>query len=119
MIDHPHALVVRRVIHAPRERIFAAFSRSDLLAQWFTPSAEISLEVLDFNFVAAGRFRLRYNMPDGRRPVVGGSYERIEPPREIILSWIWEAPDPLAGIPMRVLFQFLEKDDVTEVVITH
>lgn len=119
MTDQPHALVVRRVIQARRSRIFEAFSRPDLLAQWFTPSAEISLEALDFDFVTDGRFRLRYTLPDGRRPVVGGTYERIAPPEEIILSWIWEAPDPLADIPMRVLFHFVEKDDATEVVITH
>ena len=112
-------LVVRRVIAAPRTRIFEAFSRSDLLSQWFTPSAEVSLEILEFNFVTDGRFRLRYTMPDGRRPVVAGSYELIERPARIIFSWIWEAPDPLAGIPMRVLFRFAEKDDATEVVITH
>ena len=47
------------------------------------------------------------------------TYERIAPPEEVILSWIWEAPDPLADIPMRVLFHFVEKDDATEVVITH
>lgn len=112
-------LVVRRVIPAPRTRIFEAFSRSDLLSQWFTPSADISLAVLEFDFVTDGRFRLRYNMPDGRRPVVGGSFEHIERPARITLSWIWEAPDPLADIPMRVLFQFAEKDGATEVVITH
>ena len=112
-------LIVRRAITAPRTRIFEAFSRADLLTQWFTPSADISVEVLTFNFENGGRFRLRYIMPDGRRPVVGGAYELIEPPAQIILSWIWEAPDPLAGIPMRVLFQFAEKGNATEVVITH
>ena len=112
-------LVVRRVIPAPRARIFEAFSRSELLSQWFTPSADISLEILEFRFVTDGRFRLRYSMPDGRRPVVGGSYELIERPTRIVLSWIWEAPDPLADVPMRVLFQFVENDDATEVVITH
>ncbi|MGI9502722.1 MAG: SRPBCC family protein [Geminicoccaceae bacterium] len=119
MIDQPIPLIVRRMIDAERSQIFEAFSRADLLAQWFTPSPEISLEVLEFDFAVDGRFRLRYTLPDGRRPVVGGVYERIAPPKEIILSWIWEAPDPLAGIPMRVLFRFIEKDVATEVVITH
>ena len=58
-------------------------------------------------------------MPDGRQPVVGGVYELIEPPAQIIFSWVWEAPGPLADIPMRVRFEFFEKGDATEVVITH
>lgn len=112
-------LIVRRLIPAPRSRIFEAFSRADLLARWFTPSAEISLDILDFDFVENGAFRFRYVMPDGRRPVVGGAYERITPPEEIVVSWLWEAPDPLQGIDMRVLFRFVEKGDQTEVVIRH
>lgn len=114
-----HPLTVRRLIQAPRPLLFEAFSRPDLLTKWFTPSAEISVEVLDFDFVANGRYRLRYHMPDGRQPMVGGSFEKIERPAQIILSWVWDAPDPLAGIPMRVAFRFVEKGNTTEVVITH
>ena len=112
-------LIVRRMIQAPRTRVFEAFASSEALSRWFTPSADVVLEVMDFDFVAGGRFRLRYIMPDGRQPVVGGVYELIEPPARIIMSWIWEAPDPLADIPMRVSVQFLEKGDATDLVITH
>lgn len=119
MIAEPIPLVVRRTIAAPREKIFEAFSSANALLQWFTPSAEISLDVMEFNFTAGGKFRLCYVMPDGRRSVVGGVYELIEPPERIICSWVWEAPDPLAEIPMRVLFEFFEKDRETQVVITH
>ncbi len=112
-------LIVQRLIPAPRIRVFDAFSRADLLAQWFTPSPDISLDVLDFDFVENGAFRFRYVMPDGRRPVVGGAYERIARPEEIVVSWLWEAPDPLQGIDMRVLFRFVDKGDATEVVIRH
>ena len=112
-------LIVRRVIAAPRDRIFNAFGSADALSKWFTPSTEIYLDVVAFDFTVGGRFRFRYIMPDGRRPVVGGIYELIEVPKRIICSWVWEAPDPLADIPMRVLFEFCEIGGDTEVVITH
>lgn len=57
MIDQPHPLIVQRVIHAMRSQIFKAFSRADLLIKWFTPSTEITLEVLGFDFVPERRFR--------------------------------------------------------------
>lgn len=112
-------LIVRRLIPAPRRRIFEVFSRAELLAQWFTPSPDIDLDILDFNFKENGIFRFRYIMPDGRHPVVGGAYERISAPEEIVVSWLWEAPDPLQGLDMRVLFRFHECGDATEVVIWH
>ena len=119
MIPLLQSISVRRLIQARRSRVFAAFSRAEALAQWFTPGPEISVEVLAFRFVPEGGFRLRYTMPGGVRKVVGGSYHVIAPPERLAFSWIWEAPDPHAGIPTRVVVAFLEKGEATEVVLTH
>lgn len=114
-----HSIIVRRLIKAPRARVFDAFSRADALAQWFTPAPDISVEILAFDFTAAGGFRLRYTMPDGQRPIVAGTYELIAPPGRLAFSWVWQAPDPHADVPTRVRIEFLEKGDSTELVITH
>lgn len=119
MSKSPIPLIVRRQIPAPRTRIFDAFSRSEALAKWFTPDPGIAIDVLAFDFRTGGRFRFRYTMGDGRQPVVAGAYEIISPPVQIAMSWIWQAPDPLAGVPMRVTFDFLERKGATEVVVTH
>ena len=118
-MTEPIPLIVRRTIPAPRDRVFRAFAGADALAAWFTPSAEIALDVVTFDFTVGGGFRFAYVMPDRRRPVVGGVYDLIEPPARIGCSWIWEAPDPLADVPMHVLFEFKEAGGGTEVVITH
>ena len=55
-----HSITVRRLIQARRARVFDAFSRSEALAQWFTPRPDVSVEVLAFQFALAGGFRLRY-----------------------------------------------------------
>ena len=112
-------LIVRKTISAPRARIFAAFSNADSMSRWFTPSADIAFHILAFDFRAGGRYRFRYTMPDGRQPVVGGIYEAIEKPEKIACTWVWEAPDPLADVPMRVTFDFSEHAGGTDIVITH
>lgn len=58
-------------------------------------------------------------MPDGRNPVVSGVFERIERPKLIVMTWEWQAPDPLEGIPMKVTFQFQQQRAATDVVVTH
>lgn len=40
-------------------------------------------------------------------------------PSQIVLSWLWEAPDPLAGVDMQVCFRFGDHADGAEVVVTH
>ena len=119
MSRSPIPLIVRRLIPASRARIYDAFSRPEALAKWFTPDPGITVDVVAFDFHVGGRFCFRYTMDDGRRPAVGGNYETISPPDRIVMSWIWEAPDPLAGIPMRVSFDFVNREQATEVVVTH
>ena len=119
MTTGPIPLIVRRMIAAPRDRIFDLFCSADALSKWFTPSTEIALQVVAFDFSVGGRFRFRYILPDGSKPVVSGVYQQIEAPDLITCSWVWEAPDPLAGIPMRVCFEFFANSGETEVVITH
>jgi len=116
---NPVPLIVRRLIKADRNKIFDAFTSAETLTKWFTPRAEISVDALEYEFVSNGRFRLRYLMPDGREAVVAGVFEKIEQPVLIVLSWIWQAPDPLADIPMTVTFRFLANETGTEVVVIH
>ena len=119
MTEAQRSITLRRLIPARRQQIFDAFRRAEALAQWFTPRPDISVEVLSFAFAPGGGFRLRYTMPDGLRKLVGGTFDLIEAPERLAFSWIWEAPDPHAGIPTRVLVRLLEKGDSTEVVLTH
>lgn len=119
MTSVPIPLVVRRTIKALPGPLFDAFATEASLTCWFTPSPDITVEALKYDFTPGGRFRLRYRMPDGRNPVVAGVFEVIDRPKQIVMTWEWQAPDPLENVPMKVSFRFLEKPNATEVVITH
>ena len=93
------ALIVRRRIKAPRKLVFKAFTRADLLAEWFTPDPAVKLDILRFEFVENGAFSFRYIMPDGRQPVVGGvlsAHRRTV--RNCLLMDFGKPPDPLEGV---------------------
>lgn len=109
MSRSPVPLIVRRTIPGSPERLFDAFSSARALAQWFTPSPDISVEVLEFDFKVAGKYRLQYTMANGQRTTVGGAYEIIERPTTIAMTWIWQVPDPLANVQMRVTFNFIAR----------
>ncbi|MEM7461527.1 MAG: SRPBCC domain-containing protein [Pseudomonadota bacterium] len=119
MTDDPIPLIVRRKIQAPRSRIFDAFTQANAIAQWFSPARDIVVEVLEFNFVPGGHFKLLWSLPDGRKPAVGGIFEQIDQSSQIVMSWTWQAPDPLENIPMRVTFRFVDRREATEVTVIH
>jgi uncharacterized protein YndB with AHSA1/START domain len=107
-------LVVRRVIPAPRERVFAAWLDPASLAQWMRPggatdaTAEVDPQV-------GGKFRIV--MIEGpRRYEHIGEYLVIQPSERLEFTWISDATEHRSTI---VTIEFLERDGDTELVLTH
>ncbi len=113
------SVTVRRRFPFAREEVFDAFRREDALAQWFSPSQKIEVQVLAFQFRPNGGFRFRYRFPDGAESVVRGVYRQIRPPEALSFSWVWEEPDRHAGILTEVSVAFAALGHETEVVVTH
>jgi uncharacterized protein YndB with AHSA1/START domain len=99
--DKTVAEVSRRFAAAP-EKVFAAFADANLLSRWLTPSPEITLSVLKFDFRVGGAYRFAYHVPGGQIMTVCGVYRSIEPPSKIVFSWIIEPPDEHAGLESEV-----------------
>ncbi len=94
---------IRRRLPAPPERVFAAFAEAGLVSRWLTPSPEIPLTVLAFDFRVGGGYRFAYHVPGGPVMVVTGTYRAIEPPSRIVFSWVIEPPDEHAGLHSDVI----------------
>lgn len=110
---------VRRLLEAPPERVFSAFADKLLVAQWLRPSQDVKLTVLDFDFRVGGAYRFAYDVPDGRRMVVGGIFRIIQAPSRIAFSWLIEPPDEHAGIDSEVTVLLVARGSSTELTICH
>lgn len=119
MIAEKSYAEVRRRFAASPEKVFAAFAKAKLAARWLTPSPEIKLTVLEFNFRAGGSYRFAYHVPGANTVIVGGSYSVIEPPTKIIFSWVIEPPDEHAGIESEVSVSITPDGSGSELVIRH
>jgi len=93
---------VTRHVSAPPERIFSAFASAELVARWLSPSPDIALQILAYDFQVHGRYRFAYHVPTGQIMYVHGSFLEIVPPRALVFSWIIEPPDEHAGIDSEV-----------------
>jgi uncharacterized protein YndB with AHSA1/START domain len=110
---------VRRRLMASPEKVFAAFSEARLVSRWLTPSPDISLMLLQFDFRVGGTYRFAYGLPAGSTVIVGGSYRLIEPPSKIVFSWVIEPPDEHAGIESMVTVSITPDRDGTDLIISH
>lgn len=110
---------VRHRFSASPDKVFAAFSRADLVELWLTPSPDIRLTVLQFDFREGGSYRFAYHVPGPTTVVVAGSYSVIHPPSKIVFSWVIEPPDEHAGIESEVSVEITPVGSGSELVIRH
>jgi uncharacterized protein YndB with AHSA1/START domain len=110
---------IRRRLQATPERVFAAFADPGLVARWLRPAPEIGLTVLEFDFRVGGAYRFAYHLPDGLMVVIGGAYERIDPPGALVFSWIIEPPDEHAGLHSQVTVAIAPAEGGADLHIRH
>ena len=110
---------VRRLFPVSPDKVFAPFARADLVELWLTPSPDVRLTVLQFDFREGGAYRFAYHVPGPTTVVVAGSYSVIQPPSKIVFSWVIEPPDQHAGIESEVSVEITPVGSGSELVIRH
>ena len=75
-------IVLSRVIAAPRERVFQAWTDPAQIVQWFGPDG-FEVQSLECDLRPGGRWRFLYTGPDGTRYDNRMVFLRIEAPRLI------------------------------------
>jgi uncharacterized protein YndB with AHSA1/START domain len=110
---------VRRLLKTSPEKVFSAFADQELVAQWLRPSRDVRLTVLAFDFQPGGAYRFAYDVPDGQRMIVGGTFRIINAPSRIVFTWLIEPPDEHAGIDSEVTVSIVPRGSSTELTIRH
>lgn len=72
-------IVLTRVFNAPRELVFDAFTKPDLLKRWFGPRGW-SLVVCEIDFRVGGGYRFVLRSPEGNQMGMRGTYCEIDAP---------------------------------------
>ncbi len=119
MIASETGAETRRRFKATPEQVFAAFAETRLVSRWLSPSPEITLTLLQFDFRVGGAYRFAYHLPGGETVVVGGVYRSIESPSKIVFSWVIEPPDEHAGIESEVTVTITPDGAGAELLIRH
>jgi uncharacterized protein YndB with AHSA1/START domain len=109
------ALVVRRIIRATPEKLFAAWTEPALITQWWGPEG-VSCPHAEIELRVGGQYRIANRFLDGSLVWIVGVFEVIEPPHRLIYTWRLESQ---ARDPERVTVCFEPRGTSTEVIVTH
>lgn len=107
-------LTMKREFNAPCSMVFKAWTESEALNQWFSPSGRWSMSVTALDVRVGGNYRFELKSPDGADWIVFGTYKEIIPNKKIVFSWSTEdVTDTLVTI------EFHDQGKTTEVLLTH
>ena len=111
----PTALTMSRVIRAPREEVFAAWTDPDTLKRWWGPGP-VSCPEAHVDLREGGTYRLANLQVDGSITWISGRFERVRVPEELVYTW---SVGIVSGEPTLVRVMFLRHAEGTELVLTH
>jgi uncharacterized protein YndB with AHSA1/START domain len=107
-------VVLTRVFDAPRQMVFDAFTKPELLKRWFGPRGW-SLVVCEVDLKVGGEFRFVLRGPDGRDMGMRGVYREIAPPDRSVHM---ETFDDFPGAESQVTTVLVERDGKTTFTAT-
>jgi len=107
-------LRITRTFPAPRERVFAAFTETELLKQWWGP-AGFTLPSASVDLRPGGRYRFGMKPPEGDVMYLVGTFREVKRPERLVYTWAWEQQPAMETV---VTIEFNEAEGDTEVVVT-
>lgn len=78
-------IVLSRVIDAPREQVFAAWTDAESLGEWFGPEG-FTLKTLEFDLRVGGRWRFNMVGPDGTAYPSRMVFLEIDEPERLVVD---------------------------------
>ncbi len=86
----PLALTLTRLFDAPRDLVWAAFTRHDMLMAWWGPVPHPAT-VVDMDVRVGGTWRNCLQSPDGKETLwQNGVYTEVTPPSRLAFTFTWE-----------------------------
>ena len=112
------SLEIKRVINAPRSRVYAAWTDPAQLKEWWGPEG-----VETRNFAADARVDGKYRWDlvnqEGEEMSVFGEYRELVPGKKIVFTWQWDDDEAWKNVSSVVTVELSDRDGGTEICLRH
>ena len=107
---------ITRSFDAPRQLVWDAYTRPELLKRWLGTMPGWSWAVCEMDVREGGRYRWVWRGPEGAELALGGEYREVSPTRRLVSTEKWDQawyPGEAVGT-----VEFTEHDGRTTLVTT-
>jgi len=106
-------IITRRLLNAPRELVFEAFTQPEHLAKWWGPNG-FTITMQEFDLRPGGMWRVILHGPDGHDYPNKMMFVELVKPERIVIKHIGEEPEPVSH-QMNILLE--EQGDKTNLTL--
>ena len=118
-------LILRRMLNAPPERAFKAWTAAEHIKQWMRPEPGMVVPFATMDLRVGGKFRIQMKNPDGEFFTAVGEFREVKAPDRLVYTWDWEKDGSgtefgeVEGKTSLITVEFLKRGERTELVFTH
>jgi uncharacterized protein YndB with AHSA1/START domain len=109
---------IERVFHAPRDRVFSAFTDPKLIPEWWGPR-ETTTVVDRMDVRPGGGWRFVMRNSDGSETAFRGTYREVTPPERIVQTFEWEGMPGHVSVETATFEDLGERTKVTTTSVFH
>ena len=112
------SLEIKRLIKAPPDRVYAAWTDPAQLKQWFGPE-NVQTRQLVADARVGGKFRWDLINSEGETMTCRGEYRELQPSKKIVFTWQWEDDEAWENHSSIITVELYDRDGDTELRLTH
>jgi len=111
-------ILITRSFNAPRDLVWEAMSKPELIKQWLLGPPGWTMTVCDDDLRVGGKFKWAWRGPDGMEMAMHGVYREVIPPERIVRTEIFDfGCDAQAGEQLATMV-LTEANDNTKLRLT-
>lgn len=112
------ALFLKRTFKASREQVFNAWTKPDMLKQWFAAGKDYAGSVAEVDLRVGGKFRMGMkHIVNGKENIATGTYKEVLFPERLVFTWKWEHSEE--GGEMKITISLRDVNGQTEMLFGH
>jgi len=112
------SLEIKRLLKAPRDRVYAAWTDPAQMKQWFGPE-NVETHELVADVRVGGKFRWGLSNSEGEKMTAVGEYRELQPGKKIVFTWQWENDEDWKNHISVVTVELDDRDGGTELRLVH
>ena len=112
------SLEIKRLINAPRERVYLAWTDPAQLKEWFGPEG-VRTRSITADVRVSGKYRWDLFNQDGEEMSAFGEYRELVPGRKVVFTWKWDDDENWETHNSLVTVEFFDRGGGTELRLKH